>query len=78
MVGSDGRIYAFGDAHNYGSATSGRRGADNIVGMTRTPDGQGYWVVASNGAASNFGDAEPEGSLPAQGVSTHSIVGVAP
>jgi subtilisin-like proprotein convertase family protein len=78
LVGSDGRVFAFGDAHNFGSAASGRRGQDNVVGITRTADGQGYWVVKSNGSVSNFGDAKPEGSLPGRGVSTHSIVGIAP
>ncbi|HEX4245648.1 MAG TPA: hypothetical protein VHY77_08780, partial [Acidimicrobiales bacterium] len=28
-----------------------------VVGMTATPDGQGYWLVASDGGVFTFGDA---------------------
>ena len=47
---------AFGDAGFYGS-----RGAmplnQPIVGMAATPDGEGYWLVASDGGVFAFGDA---------------------
>ena len=28
-----------------------------IVGMAATPDGKGYWLVASDGGIFNYGDA---------------------
>ena len=34
-----------------------------IVGMAPTHDGQGYWLVASDGGIFAFGDAAFEGSL---------------
>ena len=38
-----------------------------IVGMASTPDGKGYWLVASDGGIFSFGDATfygSEGSAP--------------
>ena len=34
-----------------------------VVGMARTPDGQGYWEVAADGAIYPFGDAVRYGSM---------------
>jgi hypothetical protein len=31
--------------------------------MTATPDGKGYWLVASDGGVFNFGDAAFYGSM---------------
>jgi hypothetical protein len=61
LVGSDGRIFSFGDAHYYGS-TGGIRLAKPIVGMTSTRTGRGYWLVASDGGIFSFGDARFHGS----------------
>ena len=36
-----------------------------IVGMAATPDGKGYWLVASDGGIFTFGDAGYFGSAPA-------------
>ena len=36
-----------------------------IVGMTTTPDGGGYWLVASDGGIFAFGDASFFGSAGA-------------
>jgi len=33
-----------------------------VVGMTATPDGHGYWFVASDGGIFSFGDAHFYGS----------------
>ena len=33
-----------------------------IVGMAATPDGDGYWLVASDGGIFSFGDAAFYGS----------------
>ncbi|HEX4082793.1 MAG TPA: hypothetical protein VHX40_07470 [Acidimicrobiales bacterium] len=68
MVGSQGAIYAFGDAWFYGSAgqinpTLPPGGSNSfvptapIVGMALSRDGGGYWLVGSDGAVYAFGDA---------------------
>jgi hypothetical protein len=33
-----------------------------VVGMVATPDGKGYWLVASDGGIFSFGDAAFHGS----------------
>jgi hypothetical protein len=34
-----------------------------IVGMAPTPEGGGYWMVASDGGVFNFGNADYFGSM---------------
>ena len=46
-------------------------------GMAPTPDGKGYWLVASDGGIFSFGDATFYGSLGASPPSS-PVVGVAP
>ena len=46
--------------------------------MAATPDGGGYWMVASDGGVFTFGDAGYYGSVPGQGiVDPAAITGVA-
>ena len=45
----------------YGSAAPLRLNQP-IVGMAATPDGKGYWLVASDGGIFSFGDAAFFGS----------------
>ena len=54
-------IFAFGDAGFYGS-TGGMVLNQPVVGMAATPDGGGYWLVASDGGIFAFGDAGFYGS----------------
>jgi hypothetical protein len=61
MVGSDGGIFAFGDAGFFGSEGGLPLNAP-IVGMAPTADGKGYWLVASDGGIFSFGDALFHGS----------------
>jgi beta-lactamase class A len=83
LVGSDGGVLSFGDAHLYGSAGSPR--ISPIVGMAPTPDGHGYWLVDSDGSVLGFGDAHlygltgatPVGASAVGGSSGGSIVGIA-
>jgi hypothetical protein len=42
--------------------------------MASTPDGGGYWLVASGGGVFTFGDATYEGSVPGQGITHHAPV----
>jgi uncharacterized protein YkwD len=61
MAASDGGIFAFGDAHFYGS-TGGIHLAEPIVGLARALNGRGYWMAASDGGIFAFGSAHFYGS----------------
>jgi hypothetical protein len=55
-------VFAFGDAGFFGSM--GAQALNKpIVGMASTPDGKGYWLVASDGGVFAFGDAGFFGSM---------------
>ncbi len=64
MLGSGGRVYAFGDARVMDDPAVVRR-PNRAVDLEPTPSGQGYWVVDSGGAVFASGDAPPLGGLPA-------------
>jgi hypothetical protein len=58
-----GVITAYRGAPTFGSpALSGVKLSKPIVGMAATPDGQGYWLVASDGGIFTYGDAAFYGS----------------
>ena len=61
-VATDGGVFAFGDAHFYGSMGATPLNAQ-VVGITPTPDGKGYWEVAADGGVFAFGDAGFYGSV---------------
>ncbi len=61
LVGSDGGIFAFGDAAFHGS-TGGLKLNAPVVGMAATNDSGGYWLVGSDGGVFNYGDAAFYGS----------------
>ncbi len=63
MIGSDGGVFAFGDAEFHGS-TGGMSLDRPVVGLAPDPDGAGYWLVAADGGVFAF-DAPFRGSLPA-------------
>ena len=46
LVGSDGGIFAFGDAGYYGSMGGTPINAP-VVGMASSPEGRGYWLVGT-------------------------------
>ncbi|HET9061428.1 MAG TPA: hypothetical protein VFN61_16045, partial [Acidimicrobiales bacterium] len=48
-----------------------------IEGMVATPDGQGYWMVASDGGVFCFGDATYHGSTGGRQLSA-PIAGLVP
>jgi hypothetical protein len=62
LVGADGGVFAFGDAHFYGSLGRIKLQAP-IVGIDTTPDLKGYWLVGADGGVFAFGDAHFYGSL---------------
>ncbi len=76
LVGTNGAVYAFGNAGNFGSL-AGVPLAKPIVGSATTASGNGYWMVASDGGVFAFGDAGffgSAGGIPLQ----KPIVGMAP
>jgi hypothetical protein len=44
------------------------------VGLAATPNGQGYWMVASDGGIFAFGNARYDGSVPGQGLTASTPV----
>jgi hypothetical protein len=54
-------VFTFGDARFFGSM-GGRHLDSPVVGMTPTPTGHGYWLVAADGGVFSFGDARFAGS----------------
>jgi hypothetical protein len=61
-----GAVTSHGGAPAFGSpARSGIKLAKPIVGMAATPDGQGYWLVATDGGVFSYGDAKFYGSTGA-------------
>jgi hypothetical protein len=61
LAADDGGVFAFGDAHFWGS-TGGIHLNRPIVDIAATPSGRGYWLVASDGGIFSFGDAHFWGS----------------
>ena len=56
-------VYAYGDAGFYGS-TGLVALNEPVVGMARTADGGGYWLVSSEGRVAAFGRAVHHGNVP--------------
>ena len=85
---SDGGVFAFGDSGYYGSIPglglhpAGSRLPNSlnapIVGMVRSTDGGGYFMVASDGGVFAFGDAHFAGSCPGIGGCSGAAVAVVP
>ena len=84
LVASDGGIFTYGDAGYFGSAGQLNPGATPggtnsvhlaapIVGMESTPDGAGYWLVASDGGVFAFGNAGFFGSVGIAGTRVVSM-----
>ncbi|HEX6382927.1 MAG TPA: phytase [Acidimicrobiia bacterium] len=61
MVGTEGRVYNFGDAKSYGDATLAA-GAQ-AVDVEPTPSGNGYWIVDDQGHVFAKGDAKAFGDV---------------
>ena len=65
LVAADGGVFAYGDAHFYGSLVGTHLNAP-VVGIASTNNGHGYWLVAADGGVFSFGDARFLGSLAGQ------------
>ena len=49
MVGSDGGVFAFGDAGFVGSLPNLHVQVSDVVGVVPTASGKGYWMVGKDG-----------------------------
>jgi hypothetical protein len=68
-------VRSYGDARSYGS-TGAIHLNQPIVGMTSTPIGRGYWLVAADGGLFSYGDARFLGSMGASHLN-QPVVGMA-
>jgi len=75
LVGADGGVSSFGDAHFSGSMAGKHLNAP-VVGIAADPDGKGYWLVSSDGGVFAF-DAPSYGSMGGKHLNA-PIVGMAP
>jgi hypothetical protein len=72
-----GSIMPFGDAVFFGDTVhQGIAHAGVPVGMARTRDGRGYWIVDSDGGVFSFGDARFFGSMGGRPLN-QPVVGIA-
>jgi hypothetical protein len=69
LVAADGGVFAFGDAHFYGSMGGTALNAP-VAAMAATPSGKGYWMVGGDGGVFAFGDAQGLGRFWASGTVT--------
>jgi hypothetical protein len=88
LATANGNVYAFGNAALYPSSSgpvSGQlpwgslQGVEfpgSVVGIVSTPDGRGYYLVASDGSVYSFGDAKYLGSEGNRALG-HPVVGMA-
>jgi hypothetical protein len=74
LASAAGGVSNFGGAGYYGQLDTSL--AAPIVGMATTPDGRGYWLVASDGGVFAFGDARFRGSTGGEHLNA-PIVGMA-
>ncbi len=75
LVGSDGGVFTFGDAHFHGSM-AGKPLNKPVVGIAVTADNGGYYLVGSDGGVFTFGDAHFQGSTGGKRLNK-PVVGIA-
>jgi hypothetical protein len=59
MLGADSKVYAFGEARNFGNGPAGVTAVD----LEPTPSGQGYWILSGDGRVTPTGDATALGNV---------------
>ncbi|MGH9038984.1 MAG: NHL repeat-containing protein [Acidimicrobiia bacterium] len=64
MLGSDGRIFAFGEARSLGDASTQLPPGAKAVHLEPSPTGDGYWILGNRGDVFAFGDASALGNAP--------------
>ena len=71
---ADHSVFAYGDAGFHGS-TGNVKLNQPVVGMAKTPSGDGYWLASREGRVFSFGAAVHHGSL--ESVPSSPVVGIA-
>jgi hypothetical protein len=74
MVGSDGGVFAFGDAQFEGSCPGIGGCSGSAVAVTPDASGRGYWLVTAAGHIYSFGDAPYYGAPGPQSSPITSLV----
>jgi len=74
MLGSEGKVFAFGDAKSLGDAGSALPAGTKAMHIEPTPDANGYWIVNEDGAVYSFGDAPALGNVNAADLGPHEKV----
>ncbi len=78
MVGSDGGVFAFGNAPFLGSLPGlGVKPSQSIAGLVPTGTDGGYFLVGKDGGVFAFGNATYLRSLPGIGVHRDDIICIA-
>jgi hypothetical protein len=73
MLGSDGKVYAFGQAKHLGAPPALPAGI-TAADLETTPTGNGYWIVDTAGNVYGFGDAGFFGGIPARSLAAGETV----
>jgi sugar lactone lactonase YvrE len=63
MLGSDGRIFPFGDAKSMGDASTALPAGTKAMHIEPTPTAKGYWIVNEDGLVYAYGDAPALGNV---------------
>jgi sugar lactone lactonase YvrE len=63
MLGSDGKVFPFGDAKSMGDANGVLPTGIKAKHIEPTPTAKGYWIVNEDGAVYAFGDAPALGNV---------------
>jgi len=63
MLGSDGKIFPFGDAKSMGDASTVLPAGTKAMHIEPTPTAKGYWIVNEDGLVYAFGDAVALGNV---------------
>ncbi len=63
MLGSDGKVFPFGDAKSMGDANGAIPAGLKAMHIEPTPTKKGYWIVNEDGAVYAFGDAVALGNV---------------
>jgi sugar lactone lactonase YvrE len=79
MLGSDGKVYAFGDAHSLGDPSAALPAGAKAVHIEPTPTAKGYWIVDDAGHVYAYGDAVPAGgATPSQLAPGEKVTSLSP
>jgi sugar lactone lactonase YvrE len=74
MLGTDGKVYGFGDAKSMGDASSALLAGSKAMHTEPTPDAAGYWIVSDDGSVYAFGDAAALGNVNPADLGPHEKV----